>query len=213
MERRVSFKSGYLVLEGILHLPSEVKERVPAIVVCHPHPLYGGSMYNIIVEKLCRKLENSGLIALRFNFRGVGSSEGVYDGGVGEVMDVKAALNFLETIDPQAPKVFGIAGYSFGAYVASRAAEDPRVKALALISPPFVFYNFDNLRYIRKPKLIVWGDQDGFVSAAIEEVAGTIAEPKKLILVKGADHFWFGYEDEVSDAVTSFFQDIFKADH
>lgn len=213
MEKRINFQSDGLVLEGILHLPSEVRGKVPAIVVCHPHPLYGGSMYNTIVEKLCRELEGSGFAALRFNFRGVGFSEGFYNGGVGEELDVKAALNFLETFGSPVFSMLGVAGYSFGAYVAARVVEDPRVKALALISPPLTLYNFDLLKYARKPKLIVWGDKDEFVKTSIEDLANIIAEPKKLVLVKGADHFWSGYKNEVCVVVKTFFEETFKVDN
>jgi len=157
VERAVSFKSDGLVLEGILHLPLDVDEG-PGVVVCHPHPLYGGSMYNAIVEGLCKSLEASGLVALRFNFRGVGASEGSYDQGVGEVRDARAALNFLGSISSPRITRLGIAGYSFGAYVAARAAlEDPSIDALALVSPPLALYDFDFLRAVRRPKLVVLG--------------------------------------------------------
>lgn len=211
MERRVNFKSGDLVLEGVLHLPINVRGEVPAVVVCHPHPLYGGSMYNVIVEKLCRRLEEAGFAALRFNFRGVGLSEGSYDGGSGEVLDAKAAIDFLEAIDFPVINVIGVAGYSFGAYVAARVAEDHRVKALALISPPLALYSFDILKHLIKPKLIIWGDQDEFVGMTVEEMVRIVAEPRKLVLVEGADHFWFGYEDEVCATVIDFFEEVFRA--
>lgn len=210
MEKRISFKSGDLVLEGILHLPADVKGKVPAVVVCHPHPLYGGSMYNVVVEKLCKKLEESDFVALRFNFRGVGLSGGSYSGGLGEVLDVKAALDFLETAGLPVLKEYGVAGYSFGAYVAAHAAEDPRVKALALISPPLALYDFHFLKKVHKPKLIIWGDQDEFVETTVEEMDSIVTEPKKLVLVRGADHFWFGYEDEVSDLIVTFLKDVFS---
>lgn len=209
MERGINFKSGELTLEGVLHLPADVRGRVPAIVVCHPHPLYGGSMHNVIIEKLCRKLEESGLVALRFNFRGVGFSEGSYNEGSGEVLDAKAAIDFLETIDFPVLNAFGVAGYSFGAYIAARVAEDPRVKAMALISPPLALYNFDFLKRLHKPKLIIWGDQDEFVGITAEEMAHIVAGPKRLVLVGGADHFWYGYEDEICTIVTAFFEDVF----
>lgn len=211
MERAVLFKSGGLTLEGVLHVPSGVREGAPAVVVCHPHPLYGGSMQNSVVREVCRGLEVLGLIALRFNFRGVGASEGSYGGGVGEREDVRAALDFLSSMGPPAPSRMGVAGYSFGAYVAAHAAaQDPRVEALALISPPLTMYDFDPLRSLDRPKLVVWGDLDELVNATLEEVANVAAEPRRLVLVKGADHFWVGREEEVGTIVAAFFKEALK---
>jgi len=210
MERRVSFKSDGLVLEGILHVPVDA-DVTPGVVVCHPHPLYGGSMCNAIVEGLCRGLEMSGLVALRFNFRGVGASEGAYDQGVGEVRDARAALSFLRSLDSPRVTKMGIAGYSFGAYVAARATiEDRNVEALALISPPLALYDFGFLKAVRVPKLVVIGDRDEFASASIEEGAGAIDGQVRLFLIEGADHFWFGYEKEVCATVVSFFEEVLK---
>jgi len=212
VERAVSFKSDGLVLEGILHLPLDV-DKGPGVVVCHPHPLYGGSMYNAIVEGLCKSLEASGLVALRFNFRGVGASEGSYDQGVGEVRDARAALNFLRSISSPRITKLGIAGYSFGAYVAARAAlEDPSIDALALVSPPLALYDFDFLRAVRRPKLVVLGGRDEFVGASIEELAKVVDGQTKVFLIEGADHFWFGYEEEACGVVASFFKEILRPD-
>jgi alpha/beta superfamily hydrolase len=210
VERRVSFKSNGLVLEGILHVPVGTNV-VPGVVVCHPHPLYGGSMYNAIVEGLCKGLERSGLVALRFNFRGVGASEGSYDRGVGEVRDARAALSFLRSISSPRVAKLGITGYSFGAYVAARATtEDPNIEALALISPPLTLYDFDFLKAVRVPKLVVLGDRDEFAGASIKKVTKMDVDRAKLFLVEGADHFWLGYEDEVCTAVVNFFKEAFK---
>ncbi|MEM4700477.1 MAG: alpha/beta hydrolase [Candidatus Nezhaarchaeales archaeon] len=210
MERGVSFKSGGLTLEGVLHVPSGVR-RAPAVVVCHPHPLYGGSMHNPVVVEVCRSLEVSGLAALRFNFRGVGASEGSYGGGVGEVEDVRAALDFLSSVESPEPSGLGLAGYSFGAHVAAHAAaQDPRVGALALISPPLAMYDFGLLRGFDRPKLAVWGDLDELVGATPEEVANVVGEPRRLVLVKGADHFWAGREGEVGSIVAAFLKEALR---
>jgi len=213
VEKRISFKSDGLTIEGLLHLPANAHEGpgVPGVVVCHPHPLYGGSMYNVVVEALCKSLEASGFVALRFNFRGVGASEGSYDQGVGEVRDAKAALSFLKSISSPKVAKMGIAGYSFGAYVAAHAAvESPDVDALALISPPLALYDFGFLRAIRKPIFIALGDRDEFAGASIEELARIAASQARISLIEGADHFWFGREEEVCYAVTRFFEEVLK---
>jgi len=210
VERRVVFKSESLTIEGLLHLPANVHEA-PGVVICHPHPLYGGSMYNVVVELLCRSLEASGFVALRFNFRGVGMSEGSYGHGVGEVKDARAALGFLKSISSPKVTKLGIAGYSFGAYVAARAAtEGPDVNGLALISPPFALYDFGFLRTVRGPKLIVMGDRDEFAGTLTEGLVRTIAGEAKISLIEGADHFWLGHEEEVCDEVTKFFEEVLK---
>ena len=210
MERRVVFESEGLAIEGLLHLPINAHEA-PGVVVCHPHPLYGGSMYNVVVELLCRSLEASGFVALRFNFRGVGMSEGFYGHGVGEVKDAKAALGFLKSISSPKVTKLGMAGYSFGAYVAARAAiENPDVNGLALVSPPFALYDFGFLRAIRGPKLIVLGDRDEFAGALTEGLLRMIAGEAKIALIEGADHFWLGYEEEVCGEVTKFFEEVLK---
>jgi len=211
LERRVVFKSDGLLLEGILHVPPSIDHKLPGVAVCHPHPLYGGSMHNTVVEELCRALVEEGIVALRFNFRGVGASEGVYQEGVGERLDVEAAVEFLMSIDGVDPHSLGVAGYSFGAYVAAHAvSEDPRVSALALVSPPFSMYNFSPLSSCRKPKLIVWGSRDELVGLSAVDVAKMVAEPRKLILVEEADHFWVGREVEVGRLVASFFKSALK---
>jgi len=210
VERRVVFKSEVLAIEGLLHVPANVHEA-PGVVVCHPHPLYGGSMYSVVVELLCRSLEASGFVALRFNFRGVGMSEGSYDHGVGEVKDAKAALGFLKSISSPKVTKLGMAGYSFGAYVAARAAaEDPNVDGLALISPPLALYDSGFLRAIRGPKLIVLGDRDQFAGTLTEGLARMITGGAKIALIEGADHFWLGYEGEVCVEVTKFFEEVLK---
>lgn len=205
------FKSEEILLEGMLHVPSGVDHTPYAVVVCHPHPLYGGSMHNAVVKELCRALEEEGVIALRFNFRGVGASEGVYQEGVGERLDVIAALDFLSSMNTHHPEALGVAGYSFGAYVLAHAAsQDPRVEALALISPPFTMYSFEPLEFCRKPKLIVWGRRDELVGFTVTEVAKMVADPKSLVLVEEADHFWTGMEWKVSSLVASFFKKVLK---
>jgi len=211
LEKRVVFKSGDLLLEGILHVPAVIEHKLPGVAVCHPHPLYGGSMHNAVVEGICKALKEEGIVALRFNFRGVGASEGAYQEGIGERGDVEAAIEFLTSIEAVDPNSLGVAGYSFGAYVATYAAsENPQVSAIALISPPFSMYNFTPLSSCRKPKLILWGSKDELVGLSAVDVAKIVAEPRKLILIEEADHFWMGKEDEVGKLVANFFKNTLK---
>src|SRR6266540_978811 len=112
----VTFPSGELSLEGLLHLPEQTP--APGIVVCHPHPMYGGDMHNNVVDAICDTAVAEGIAALRFNFRGAGASEGRYDNGVGEQDDVRAALTYLRGLPEVDSARVALAGYSFGAAVA-----------------------------------------------------------------------------------------------
>src|ERR1700719_3146739 len=113
-EIQVSFRSGDLTLEGLLANPGG---GAPAAVVCHPHPMYGGSMYNNVVERILAAMWQAGYATLRFNFRGVGASDGEHDGGRGEVDDAAAAMTYLRSQPGVARSGAVMAGYSFGAMV------------------------------------------------------------------------------------------------
>ena len=177
------------------------------IVLCHPHPLYGGDMYNNLVEGLQNALAQAGFSTLRFNFRGVGGSAGGYGEGVAEVGDVQAAVQFAagEAADP-----LYLAGYSFGAYAGMRGVVgDDRVKALCLISPPVAIYDFVSLREEVRPKLIVAGKRDLICPVNdVEKLFLSLPQPKVLRIVDGADHFWWGIEDEVASYVIDFLQGL-----
>lgn len=202
---KVSFKSGSLTLEGLLHTP-QGEGSWPAVLVCHPHPLYGGSMYNLVVYELCKGLSEAGFIALRFNFRGVGWSEGSYGEGVGEREDVEGALKFLLGLKAVNERSIGLAGYSFGAYVGLAATyKDQRVKALAAISPPVSLYDFSFLKDCIKPKLLICGDKDQFTpKERFMAFCSKLPSPKLVEVVPYADHFWLGLEKVVSRKVVGF---------
>ena len=135
ISRHVVFPCGSIQLEGILSLP-DGKAPFPAVVVCHPHPLYGGDMNNNVVTAVCSALARGSIAALRFNFRGVGNSSGSFSDGSGEKDDLRAALDFLCTLKEIDKRKIGLAGYSFGGMAANSVAlKDDRVKQLALISP------------------------------------------------------------------------------
>jgi uncharacterized protein len=205
--RRVVFPCGGIQLEGVLHLP-ENKEPSPVVVVCHPHPQYGGDMDNGVVLAVCSALGKCRIATLRFNFRGVGSSGGSYDEGRGEQDDVVAALNFLATNKEIDARRIGLAGYSFGGMVAEAVAmKDKRVKMLALISPALERTGWAKLKEYTLPKLIIIGEED--TTIVFRPFQRYFGESKQYQIIPGADHFWAGFEEMPGDKVTCFFRDGF----
>jgi uncharacterized protein len=172
-------------------------------VVCHPHPLFGGTMHNKVVYQTAKALHRSGLPVLRFNFRGAGLSEGGHDTGRGEQDDVRAALNYLSEQFPAKPIL--LAGFSFGAWVGLRVGcEDPRVTKLIGLGIPVDNSDLTYLRACVKPKLILQGANDQFGSRAnVEALFAEMPEPKQLVIVEGAEHFFAGKLDQVAAAITS----------
>jgi len=210
-ENCVTFPCGDLSLEGVCHLP-EGAGPFPAVVVCHPHPLYGGNMDNNVVYAVCQALCQRGILAFRFNFRGVGRSEGTLGGGVGEPDDVSAAVSFVASMEQVDSKRIGLCGYSAGAVAAFATKPlDERIQAAAAISPPLSFASLDGLKGCPKPKLIVTGGKDNFTRLEdFHRFAESLIGPKQCEVIPGADHFWWGYEDQVGDRVASFFISALK---
>ncbi len=207
MRRRdISFTCGSLRLQGRCYFPGD-GGALPAVVLCHPHPLYGGSMDNNVILAVASALADKSIIALMFNFRGVGGSQGSYSGGIGEQEDVTAAIGWLDSQPEVDGNRVGLVGYSFGATVALPVAcADERVKAVALISPPLEAAQIPLLKGCTKPKLIICGSQDFIVPAEQAQHMGSqAAEPKLFELVPGADHFWWAQEATLADKVTAFF--------
>jgi alpha/beta superfamily hydrolase len=206
---RVSFPSGGLVLEGILAIPISTGP-LPAVVVCHPHPLHGGSMDNNVVYSLSESLTQTSLISFRFNFRGVCGSQGEFGQGIGELEDVKAAISFISTVKEVDSKRIGLAGYSAGAgFGLPVGSKDERIKALAAISPPLSMFNFDFLKNCPKPKFLISGSRDDLIPVnQFLESCQTLPDPKECEIIEGADHFWRGYESHVAVKVTAFFTKV-----
>ena len=203
---RVSFPSGGLVLEGILAIP-EGAGPFPAIIVCHPHPLYGGSMDNNVVCNLSETLTQASLVSFKFNFRGVGGSQGEFGQGIGEREDVEAAISFISTVKEVDSKRIGLAGYSAGAgFALPVGLNDARIKALAAVSPPLPMFDFDFLKGCLKPKLLISGSRDDLIPTdQFLEFCQNLPEPKECESIEGADHFWWGYESSLAAKVTAFF--------
>lgn len=204
--RRVTVNETFFIqgpvgrLEAVLMNPA--RELEATAVVCHAHPLHGGMMHYKVVYRAAKALQSAGLAVLRFNFRGVGISEGVHDDGRGEQEDVGAAIDTLAFRFPHLPIVAG--GFSFGSVMAQRAGgADPRVTALfalgfpvTMVSPPSPFSN----RTI--PRLFVQGEHDRFGNAAaLKAFVQAAPEPKTVAIVEGADHFFTGHLEAVSAAV------------
>lgn len=201
----VTFPSEGLILEGVWH-PPEGEGPFPAVVVCHPHPLYGGSMDNGLVVHVCRALAESGIGALRFNFRGVGRSQGKLE-GAGIPDDVTAALDYVASLEDADAGRLGVCGYSAGAIAAfSTVPLDGRLQAAVAVSPPLSMATFEGLLEWERPKLVLVGGMDGFIDHLdLEVFVNSLAEPVQCDIVEGADHFWWGFERQVGARVAAFF--------
>jgi hypothetical protein len=197
-------------LEALLNAGSE--NATHAAIVCHPHPLFGGTLHNKVVFHTMKALNGFGFPVLRFNFRGAGLSAGEHDHGKGEVEDVRTALDWLDA-EFHLPIVF--AGFSFGAAVGLRAAcADARVKAVIGVGVPAIpvaadkeaprTYAFEFLSDCVKPKLFVSGARDQFgPRPKLEALFAAVPEPKKLVVIEGADHFFEGRLRELRETIES----------
>jgi len=190
-EEKIYIKNGSLIIEGLLSKTPGEK----GVVICHPHSLMGGSMYNNVVEALQKAFAAENYSTLRFNFRGVGGSTGVYDEGRGEKEDIYFVCEYLKKYGMT--KLF-FAGYSFGAWVGSKIIEGSKnpFAASICISPPINYFNFnwDNLN--NKINLFICGDCDQFCSLdVLIQKAKKINSPVETI--RGADHFYMGKEKEL----------------
>ncbi|MDQ3043400.1 MAG: alpha/beta fold hydrolase [Acidobacteriota bacterium] len=186
-------------LEAILKEPASDAKGVA--LVCHPHPLGGGTMHNKVVYRAAAGLVEAGLVALRFNFRGVGASTGAHDDGDGEKQDVRDALNYLMENYPSQP--ITLAGFSFGSRVgAETVLGDDRVMNLISIGTPVDKYDFSFLKHCRKPILFVHGDRDEFgavenLKKIVEQVEAT---EKQLIVFENCGHFFDEHLNELKNA-------------
>ncbi len=199
VEEPVLFKSIDMNMEGLLHDMQGDK----GVVITHPHPLYGGNMHNNVVESLARMYQLAGYSTLRFNFRGVGSSEGEYDNGAGEQEDVKAALHYLTK---RGKKVLDLAGYSFGSWVNALAiSKVDTVDRMVMVSPPVAFMDFSAVGLTPQIKLVVAGSQDQIAPPEVIEKILTSWNPEAhLVVIDGADHFYVGYTGKVESVLAAY---------
>ena len=187
-------------LEALLEEPDH-RAAAFAAVVCHPHPLFGGTMHNKVVYRLARGLRRAGAVVLRFNFRGVGRSHGTHANMIGEIEDARAALEFLRERYPDLP--FALAGFSFGARVAMRlgcSLEAPRF--LLAAGFPTRMGEAEYLQTCGAPKIFIQSTHDEFgPRPAFEELYGTVAAPKQMVWIEAADHFFAGALEELEESV------------
>jgi alpha/beta superfamily hydrolase len=192
-------------LEAILWRPTSGKKPPLDAVVCHPHPLFGGTMHNKVVYQAAKSLDQLGLPVLRFNFRGAGKSAGTHDRGRSEQDDVRAAADFLADEFPGLPVL--LAGFSFGSWVGlGVGCEDVRVTELIGIGVPVNESDFSYLSACKKPKLFVQGSRDQFGAPdKVKKLVASLPGDNRLIEVNEADHFFTGKLDQLGRAIGDWF--------
>jgi len=200
MEEIITVKSERYQLEAYWQ-PGTLKKGV---VITHPHPLYGGTMRNPVVEAVQSAYAHHGYATLRFNFRGVGSSQGDHDNGVGEQDDVRAAIAYVNQRDIT---TVDLAGYSFGAWVNSGVAADKHtpIESMMMVSPPVGLIDFKNVSALSCLNLIVTGSRDDIAPVnRIRELLPTWNPDVQFEVIDGCDHFYIGYLEKLQSILTSF---------
>ena len=192
-------------LEAILWTPTRTGEPLLAAVLCHPHPLFGGTLHNKVVYQAAKSLDALGIPVLRFNFRGAGLSAGQHASGLGETGDVQAAIDFLAGEFPNLPLIVG--GFSFGSWVGLRVGcADARVQELFGLGIPVNNSDFAYLENCNKPKLIVQGTNDEHGAwEKVEQVVALSSGNTRIFFVHDADHFFVGQLDQLDNALTTWF--------
>ena len=205
-QQLIAFKGQKITLEGIISTPNSISGPFPGVVLCHPHPLFGESMDSHLMQSLSRMLASEGISTLRFNFRGVGGSDGTFDRGVGEQEDLKAAINTFKQWPGIKKNRIAVAGVSFGATVILDVLPKPNeVQALALVSPTASALQRSKLDKFGKSKQIIVGDKDRLVpSGQLHDILSTMKSPVQYTVIAGADHTWSGYEDQLASQLTQF---------
>ncbi len=195
----IMFISEGVEIEGLLDPGSNEK----GVVITHPHPLYGGDMYNYVVESIARIYREYNYTTLRFNFRGAGGSGGKYDNGIGEQNDVKAALLHL---NDSGINNLSLAGYSFGAWVNAHAAEnDLGVREMVMVSPPVAFMDYSDIASNKKLKLVMTGSNDEIAPPEmINKLLPKWNSEALFEVIQGADHFYSGYLNGLESVLSSY---------
>ncbi len=200
MEEKITVKSGQCRLEGYWQPGTANK----GVVITHPHPLYGGTMRNPVVETVQSAYAQHGYATLRFDFRGVGSSQGDYDNGVGEQDDVRAAIAYVNHRDVIA---VDLAGYSFGAWVNAGVAADKRtaIGSMMMVSPPVGFIEFKNVNALSCLKLVVTGSRDDIAPVnQIRDLLPAWNPDAQFEIIDGCDHFYSGQLDRLQSILTRY---------
>jgi hypothetical protein len=201
MEDKIRFLSDGHEIEGRLEKSSLQK----SVAITHPHPLYGGDMHNNVVKALTRVYRQNGYTSLRFNFRGVGNSQGSHGNGIGEQADVHAAVSYLADLGIEQ---IDLAGYSFGAWVnALSSINEPRLANMIMVSPPVAFIDFGAISDLGSLRLIVTGSRDDIAPPDLIEKSyhGWNAEAQ-FEIISGADHFYLGYIDKLEAILAAYLE-------
>ena len=202
----IGFKSQRLMLEGVLSTPQGLSGELPVVVVCHPHPVLGGDMEHAVVTAICRAASERGLASLRFNFRGVGDSEGEFSNGEGEQRDLEAAIKLARRWPGLDGKRIAVVGYSFGASVVLNGLRRCRpARCLAFVAPPIAAVRDSRIGGDKRPKLFATGQNDRIspplgLQSALDEVR----QPVRFAEIAGAAHSLQGREGEVGELVAAF---------
>ena len=202
MQEKIKFLSDGYEIEGRFEKSSLLK----GVVITHPHPLYGGDMHNNVVAAIARVYRQLGYTTMRFNFRGVGNSQGRHDNGIGEQEDVRAAVSYLADLSIGQ---IDMAGYSFGAWVNALSAINKSQPAnMVMVSPPAAFINFDSISNLGSLRLIVTGSRDDIAPPAL--INKSYAEwnsEAQFEVIDGADHFYAGYIDKLEAILKAYLED------
>jgi alpha/beta superfamily hydrolase len=204
----VSFIAKGMALEGIIALP-DGEGPFPGVVMCHPHPLNGGNMDNNVVVAVTFGLADAGIASLRFNFRGVGNSQGEHSKGEKEYEETLVAMDFLGALPDVNDERIGLGGYSFSTRVIcahKQLYKKPR--AIALVAPSLEAITDSPLQSDKTPRMIITGDRDRLANSdGADEQLARFNPPADYHLIPGADHFWVGQEGEMAACVVQFFRD------
>lgn len=196
---RLSLAGPAGALEALVEVPAGAHGAQVA-VVCHPHPLYGGTLTNKVVHTVARALQEQGIATVRFNFRGVGASEGAFDDGRGEADDATAVVDWALARWPGA--ALTLAGFSFGSFVAYQVAERRRTRQLYTIAPPVRRFDFERYPVPAAPWVVIQGDRDELVDHAdVLAWTRTVVPPPTVVILEGAEHFFHGRLNDLRIAV------------
>jgi alpha/beta superfamily hydrolase len=206
-EEKILIPSTTIQLEGLLSVPEALSVK-GGVIFCHPHPQYGGDMFNSVITTAVEAASQEGFSTLRFNFRGVGESGGSYGEGVGEREDVEAVIDYLSLKLKDSNPSLILLGYSFGAWAGLPVAvQDGRIKGMVAIAPPLEMYDFGFLKGCKKRKLFISGNRDLFCPASLmKEWYQHLEEPKSLTIIPGADHFFFFHTHLLIQPLREFFR-------
>lgn len=195
-EEAVCFRAGGIDLEGLM----ESGSTESGAVITHPHPLYGGDMNNHVVAIIQQAYRKKGYTTLRFNFRGIGSSQGRYDDGIGEQNDLEAAVSFLRE---RGLKKIALAGYSFGVWINSLASQDRGwTWPMVSVSPPVGFIDFSTIGALPGLELVVTGSRDDIAPAeAVRKILPTWNPAARFEIIDGSDHFYSRHSRQLEDVI------------